>query len=112
MSQHATPKDTDDGGSFVDDTPLVRLLGDHARVRILAFIVGHYNREWNVSEIARNAGLARNTVYDHLDPLVESGAIEAVGGGQANRYRLAETEVGQKLRELEGVTLRALAPEQ
>jgi len=78
MSQ---PKPTDsiddDGESFADRTPLVELLGDHARPRILDVLAAHRSHEFNVSELARHAGVSRNTIYDHIDALEAAGAVEA-----------------------------------
>jgi len=107
MSQTTPPQTRDgDGGSFSDNTPLVRLLGDTPRPRIMAVLTAHASREFNISELARHAGVARNTVYDHIDQLVETGAVEAVDAGQGDRYTLSDSDVGEKLRELEGLTLR------
>jgi DNA-binding transcriptional ArsR family regulator len=108
MSQHST-RDPTDGGSFADETPLVELLGDHARPRILAVLTAHKSREFNVSELARYAGVSRNTIYDHIEALEEAGAVEARETAQGSRYTLADTEVGEKVWELEGVTLSHLA---
>jgi hypothetical protein len=51
-------------------------------------------------------------VYDHLDALLKCGAVEvARETAQGDRYQLADTDVGEKLYELEGVTLQELAAE-
>ncbi|MFD1588522.1 winged helix-turn-helix domain-containing protein [Halorientalis brevis] len=94
--------------AYADDTPLVELFGENARTRILAAIVGNRKRELSVSELAREAGVARKTVYDHIDELVEIDAVEAREGGQGNRYTLADTELGELLYKTEGIALRNL----
>ena len=90
--------------AYADDTPLVELFGDSARVRILAAAVGNRDRELNVSELARQAGIARPTVYDHLDDLVEISALEPRG----KRYTLANSDLGELLYKTEGTALRHL----
>jgi DNA-binding transcriptional ArsR family regulator len=108
-------KPQDDGDAptcFADNTPLVELLGDHARPRILAVLTAHKSRDFNVSELARHAGLARKTVYNHVDALEAAGAIAAHETKQGPRYTLAETDVGEKVWELEGVTLQHLADQE
>lgn len=95
--------------AFADGTPLVELFGDGARARMLAVFVDERSRDLNVSEIARQAGIARSTVYDHLDSLEDIGVIvHTRKTGASDRYQLAENEIGDYLYKLEGVTLRRL----
>lgn len=96
------------GESYAEDTPLVELFGNSARPRILSVFATKRNREFSISELSRQAGVARNTVYDNIDHLEEIGAVESVEGGQGNRYTAAETKVATKLYELSGVTLKRL----
>jgi len=107
----STPAD-DDGEetpeNFADGTPLVELLGDHPRPRILAVLVAHKSREFNVSELARHAGLARKTVYEHVEDLEALGAVDEREATQGTRYTLGEADIGQKVWELEGVTLQRI----
>lgn len=98
-----------DTEAFADGTPLVELFGDTARARMLSVFVDERGRDLSVSELARQAGIARKTVYDHIDQLVEAGAVEMVRETkQGKRYALADSEVGDHLYRLDGVTLRAL----
>lgn len=90
--------------AFADDTPLLNLFGDSARTRILAAAVGNRQRELNVSELAREAGVARPTVYDHIDELEAIGAIERRG----KRYTLADSDLGELLYKTEGTALQNL----
>jgi DNA-binding transcriptional ArsR family regulator len=73
-------------------------------------LAAHRSQEFNVSELARYAGVSRNTIYDHIEALEAAGAVEARETAQGNRYTLADTDIGEKVWELEGVTLGHLAP--
>lgn len=94
--------ETDTAEAAVEDMPLLGLLGESARVRIIQAFVANRERELNVSEVAREAGIARSTVYDHLDDLLALGVLEERG----KRYTLAETDLAQGLYEAEGLTLQ------
>jgi len=93
---------TSETEAYADNTPLVDLFGESARTRILAAVVGNRQRELNVSELARQAGVARPTVYDHLDDLIDIGAIEERG----KRYALADSDLGEMLHKTEGIALK------
>ncbi|PSQ33814.1 MAG: ArsR family transcriptional regulator [Halobacteriales archaeon SW_8_66_22] len=96
--------------SFADGTPLVELFGSPARTKLLSVFVDERDRDLNISELARQAGVARSTVYDHLDRLEELGIIvETRATGPGSRYQLSEeSEIAQKLYELDGLVLRRL----
>ena len=95
---------------YADDTPLTTLFGSGARVKIIVALLGEEGTDLNVSDIARLAGVARSTVYDHLDELRELGVVEHTRDvGDSPMYRFdAESEVGEYVAKLEGVTLRRL----
>ena len=101
---------TDTAESFADGTPLVELFGKPARTKLLSVFVDEREQDLNVSELARQAGIARSTVYDHLDRLVQLGVIEDTREtGPGTRYQLSdESEIAQKLYELDGLVLRRL----
>lgn len=97
------------GEAFADGTPLVELFGGGARTRIISVFVDERSRDLSISEIARQAGIARSTVYDHLDALESIGVIEHTRKtGPSERYQLADNELGEQLYQLDGVTLRKL----
>lgn len=96
--------------SYTEDSPFVSLLGQPARTKILAAFVSERGRDLNVSYVADLAGVARSTVYDHLDDLRGLGVVEHtrdVGGSPM--YQLnEESEIAEELVRLEGVTLSRL----
>lgn len=106
MSDHAK----DEGGKpMVERDPIVQLFGQPGRTRIISVFVGDRDREYNVSEIARLANVARSTVYDHLEDLLELRVIEEVGDATpGSRYRLADSDVADQIWELDGVVLKAI----
>lgn len=99
-------------GAYADDAPLIHLFGSPARIRILSAFVAEQGRDLSTSDVARLAGVARSTVYDHLDDLLELGVIEHtrdVQAGHSPMYQLNEdSEIVEYLYKLEGVTLKRL----
>lgn len=95
---------------YANDTPLTHLFGSGARVKIVAALLGEAGTDLNVSDIARLAGVARSTVYDHLDDLQELGIVEHTRNiGDSPMYRFdADDDVGERVATLEGVALRRL----
>lgn len=60
------------------------------------------HREFNQSELAREAGVSRQTVNRHLDLLVGLGVMDEVADTSPTRYRFdAESEVSTALIKLE-----------
>lgn len=98
--------------AYADDAPLMHLFGTPARAKIVSVFVAERGRDLSKSEIARQAGVARSTVYDHLDELAELGVIEHTRdtqAGHSERYQLNEdSPISEYLYKLEGVTLRRL----
>lgn len=96
--------------SYAEESPFMALFGQPARTKIVAAFVSERGRDLNVSYIADLAGVARSTVYDHLDDLRELGVVEHtrdVGGSPM--YQLNEnSDVSAELVRLEGVTLNRL----
>ncbi|WP_238398221.1 winged helix-turn-helix domain-containing protein [Halorussus salinus] len=96
--------------AYAEDSPFVPLFGQPARTKILAAFVSERGRDLNVSYVAELVGVARSTVYDHLDDLQVLGVIEHtrdVGGSPM--YQLNEgSEIAEELVRLEGVTLNRL----
>lgn len=98
--------------AYAEDAPLMALFDTPAKTKLLSVFVAERGRDLSKSEIARQAGVARSTVYDHLDVFVDLGVIEksrTTGDGYSERFQLDEdSEIAEKLHELEGVTLRRL----
>ena len=100
--------------AFADDTPLVALFGQPARTKIASVLVDERERDLSISEIARQAGVARSTVYDHLDDLVALGVAEHTrDSGASKRYQLADdSDIAELLYQLDGLVLRQLLEQQ
>jgi|AntRauTorcE11898_2_1112593.scaffolds.fasta_scaffold14155_2 DNA-binding transcriptional ArsR family regulator len=96
--------------AYADWTPLVELFGDGARARLLSVFVDERKRDLSVSEIGRQAGVARSTVYDHLDDFVELGVVEFTREtGPSKRYQLnGDSEIADFLYKLDGTVLSKL----
>lgn len=112
FSTKATNRDTmpqtETTEAYADDTPLLELFGDTARTRIISALVGT-DVDLSASELARQAGIARPTLYDHLEDLEALGVLEAAREtAQGKRYQLAEGALGEQLERTEGVALRNL----
>lgn len=108
----AAPETGTESKAYAEEAPLMALFGTPARTKLISVFVAERGRDLSKSELARQAGISRSTVYDHLDALDELGVIEHVRDtqdGHSARYALDEsTDVGELLYKLEGVTLRRL----
>lgn len=95
---------------YAEGTPLVELFGTPARAKLLSVFVDERRRDLTVSEVARQAGVARSTVYDHLDDFVDLGIVEETREtGPSTRYQLdMDSDIAQRLYELDGLVLQAL----
>jgi len=74
-----------EGDHYAEDTPLLWILGDKPKIKILAALLSERNHDLNISDLARIAGVSRSTIYDHIDPLIEYGLVEKTretGGSQ------------------------------
>lgn len=106
--QHAEP----DGEAFATETPLVRLFDTPARAKLVSVFVDERQHDLSVSELARQAGVARSTVYDHLEDLQVLGVVEETREtGPSTRYQLADTQIGERLYELDGLVLQRIVDE-
>jgi ArsR family transcriptional regulator len=73
----------------VDQAPLLRLLGDETRLRLLRLL----SRErLNVSEITAVLGLAQSGVSRHLGLLRDAGLVREVRAGGYSWYRMTDAE--------------------
>lgn len=101
-----------ESAAYADDAPLAHLFGSPAKTRILSAFIAERGRDLSTSDVARLAGVARSTVYDHLDDLLELGVIEHtrnVQAGHSPMYQLDEdSEIAEYLYKLEGATLKRL----
>lgn len=99
---------------YANDTPLVEMFGPNARIKIIAALLGEREHDWNVSDIARSADVARSTVYEHLNDLQQWGIVvqtREVGG--APMYQInTENEIVKHVVEIQGLALERLLNEE
>jgi DNA-binding transcriptional ArsR family regulator len=96
--------------AYADDTPLTQVFGDSARVKILAAMVSEAEHDLNVTDIAELAGVARSTVYDHLEELQALHLVvktREVGGGPMYQIN-NDSEIVKRITEIEGLALAQL----
>jgi len=102
--------------TYADNSPLVALLGSAGKTKILSAFITERGRELTISEIARFSGVARSTVYDHIDDLLELGVIthtRDTNDGHSALYQLNEaSEIAELLYKLDGVILSELIKEE
>jgi DNA-binding IclR family transcriptional regulator len=86
---------------------LVTLFGASGRAKLLTVFATQRHREFNVTELAREAGVARKTAYDHIDDFVELGIVTERDTTRGTRYAVdPESEIARALYELNAAVLR------
>ncbi|WP_058997722.1 winged helix-turn-helix domain-containing protein [Haloarcula sp. CBA1127] len=102
--------ETTDSEAFADGTPLVELFGKPARAKLLSVFVDERENDLSISEVSRQAGIARSTTYDHLEFLIDLGIVEETREtGPSTRYQLnGDSPIAERLYELDGLVLRQL----
>ncbi|MHC5068554.1 MAG: ArsR/SmtB family transcription factor [Planctomycetota bacterium] len=68
-------------------TPLLRLLGDDTRLRLLHLLA---QEPLTVAELQELLGIGQSSASGHLDKLREAGFIHRIAEGSAHRYRLRD----------------------
>lgn len=101
--EDATPENATPDDAYADGAALALLLGDGPKVRLLSALLAEPDFDHTVTEIAELAGVSRNTVYRHLDDLLELGVVvETRESGGSPRYQIdTENPAATKLAELE-----------
>jgi DNA-binding transcriptional ArsR family regulator len=98
--------------NYAEEAPLTYLFGDSARVKIIGAFVAERNNDISISDIARLAGVARSTVYTHLDTLEKLGVIEHsrdIENGHSPLYQLNDdSDIAELCYKLEGTVLHEL----
>lgn len=95
MSEH-------DSQDSIEDDPLVRLFGTHAKTKILA-VLATAERPLGVTTICERAGFGdRHSWYDYRDDLLGSGlVVEAGQEGRSTLYALADPDADPRAEWLE-----------
>jgi Fe2+ or Zn2+ uptake regulation protein len=55
---------------------LVDIFGDYPQVKVLDFLIENRDHDYSLSDIARGSNVARPTLYEIVDGLIELGVIE------------------------------------
>jgi predicted transcriptional regulator len=99
---------TTDDEAFADNAPLMQLFGSPGKTRLLSVFVDETDYDLSITEIADQAGVARSTVYDNLDELMDLGVVEVSREtGNGKRYQLnTDSPIAERLVELEGLVLK------
>ena len=82
------------------DPPLVRAFPNSTRLRLAGALADAPDGGLGATDLTDHANVGRATFYDHREELVEIGVMETVDDDAATRYRLADTEVGKAIRQL------------
>ena len=90
------------------DTPdiaaIAVLIGDRTRATALTALLG--GRALTASELARAAGVTKQTISAHLSRLVAARLVAVQAQGRNRYFRLADSEVGQVIENLMGLAER------
>ena len=102
----AQTSDTDT--AFADGHPYMSVFGSPGRTKVLAAFVSERGRDITISYVAQLAGVARSTVYDHIDELEAMGVIEQTREmGQSKYYAFNnDNDLAHELYRLEGIALK------
>jgi DNA-binding transcriptional ArsR family regulator len=68
--------------------PLLTIVGNESRLRILLALTKHVGDSMTVYKIAKFSGLERKVIRPHLRKLVEAGFVQAIAYGPIFVYRL------------------------
>jgi DNA-binding transcriptional ArsR family regulator len=90
------------------DTPdlaaIAGLIGDRARASILLSLME--GRALTASELARAAGITKQTASSHLGKLLDARLITVEQAGRHRYHRLADADVGSAIEQLIGLAAR------
>lgn len=96
--------------AYAEEAPLTPLLDNSARVKIIGALLSERGNPLNKSDIARLAGVTRQTVKKHVPQLLEMGVInEVVVDGIASYEYRTDTAIGKLLYTLESAAWQRLA---
>lgn len=84
---------------YADGTMFVDVLGNEAQIRILEVLLASPNTDYNISDIARLAGIECSTVYNHIDTLRRWDLVEKTRmAGNSPMYQInQDSDAAQSL---------------
>lgn len=83
---------------------IAALIGDPARARILTYLLD--GRAFTASELARAAGVTKQTTSAHLSRLLGGRLVAVESQGRHRYFRLADADVGTAMESLMGLASR------
>lgn len=110
QSPHPDAETSADAGSYTDNA-MTRLLGTHAKARMLTVFVGKAETDLSAREVSDLAGVHPSTFNEHVGDLVDLGVVvETRQSGNAQLYQLnPESDVADDLRQLQMDLVRGVA---
>ena len=84
---------------------IAALIGDHARAEVLTALMS--GMALTATELARTAGVTKQTISGHLAKLVDAGLLAVEAQGRHRYFRLADDDVARLLESLMNVAFRA-----
>lgn len=96
--------------TYADETPLVKIFGDHPKARIISALLSEKEYDINISDLARLSGASRSSIYDHIDELIEMNIVKKTRkSGNSQMYAInTDDELVQKIEETEAQGLKRL----
>jgi len=88
-----------------DIAPVAGLIGDRARAEMLLCLMG--GRPATATELARAAGVSKQTASSHLAKLRRARLVTMERAGRHRYFRLADREVGAAIESLVGLAFHA-----
>lgn len=86
-------------------TNIAALIGDHARAEVLTALMS--GMALTATELAKVAGVTKQTISGHLAKLVDAGLLAVEAQGRHRYFRLADDDVARLLESLMNVAFRA-----
>jgi DNA-binding transcriptional ArsR family regulator len=71
-----------------DSAPLERVLGDTSELRVAEKLIAMPDFEFSVTELAKNTGLSRPSIYSVLRTFHRWGIVHRLERGKRTRYRI------------------------
>jgi DNA-binding IclR family transcriptional regulator len=104
------PDDTMEASAYADNA-VTRLLGTHAKAKMLTVFVGKAETDLSAREVSDLAGIHPSTFNEHVGDLLDLGVVvETRQSGNAQLYQLnPDSDVAETIRQLQFELMEAVA---